>query len=101
MLSGTLLGWNLAGRGLVAGWQIGGSAPGSSVPPPSRMPSGGRGGVRGAATGARDREELWPEMAKPHRFCPPVCIGCAAGQEDFDAAPSYTPLVLVLLVPRD
>ena len=80
MLSGTLLGWNLAGRGLVAGWQIGGSAPGSSVPPPPRMPSGGRGGVRGAATGARDREELWPEMPKPHRFCPPACIGCAAGQ---------------------
>ena len=61
-----------------AGWH--GTASGSSTPPPPRMPSGGRGGVRGAATGARDREELWPEMAKPHRFCPPVCIGCAAGQ---------------------
>lgn len=58
-LTGRLEGWQ------PAGWH--GTASGSSTPPPPRMPSGGRGGVRGPATGARDPEELWPVMAKAQR----------------------------------
>ena len=48
-----------------AGWH--GTASGSSTPPPPRMPSGGRGGVSGPATGARASEELWPVTARAQR----------------------------------
>ena len=48
-----------------AGWH--GTASGSSTPPPPRMPSGGRGGVSGPATGARASEELWPVTVRAQR----------------------------------
>ena len=61
-----------------AGWH--GTASGSSTPPPPRMPSGGRGGVSGPATGARASEELWPVTARAQRTsCRHRILGSAAG----------------------
>ena len=61
-----------------AGWH--GTASGGSTPPPPRMPSGGRGGVSGPATGARASEELWPVTARAQRTsCRHRILGSAAG----------------------